>query len=395
MTGPAGGPDATLRAWAYLARVAEPPCPELIAFVRRVGPQDAAHAIWTGAEPESLTALVAARRETDCSGADLDLLANRGGRLLTFDDDEWPAVALASFRAGAANAKREANAPLALWLLGPARLDQVAERAVTMVGTRAATCYGEQVAGDLTVGVVDRDFAVVSGGAYGIDAAAHRAALAVDGVTAAVLACGIDVPYPAGHSALLHRISQRGLLVTEYPPGVRPARYRFLTRNRLAAALSRTTVVVEAGLRSGAANTAAWARMLGRGVCAVPGPVTSAASAGCHEMLRNGEAELVTRAEHVIELAGRCGELAEEPEHPATVLDHLTPLQQRVYEALPGRGAATVEQIALGAALPPEQVLGPLALLELSGLAESRDGRWRIRRERGLDRGGGDGRSAT
>lgn len=395
MMGPAGGCDATQRAWAYLTRVAEPPCPELISFVRREGPIAAAHAVWTGAEPEALTELVAARRETDCSGADLELLANRGGRLLTPDDEEWPALSFASFDIGGPNAKRQAHAPIALWLLGPARLDQVAERAVTVVGTRAATCYGEQVAGDITVGVVDRDFAVVSGAAYGIDGAAHRAALAVDGITVAVLACGIDVPYPAGHSALLHRISQRGLLVTEYPPGVRPARYRFLTRNRLAAALSRTTVVVEAGLRSGAANTAAWARLLGRGVCAVPGPVTSAASAGCHEMLRNGEAELATRAEHVIELAGRCGELADEPEHPATALDQLDAVQQRVYEALPGRGAATVEEIALGAALPPEQVLGPLALLELGGLAESRDGRWRLRRNRGLSRGAADDRSAT
>ena len=128
-------------------------------------------------------------------------------------------------------------------------------------------------------------------------------------MTVAVLAGGIDVLYPAGHSALLHRIGSTGLFLTEYPPGVRPARHRFLTRNRLVAARPGATVVVEAGLRSGAANTAAWARALGRVVAAVPGPVTSSASAGCHALLRDG-AELVTRADDVVELVGRAWELA-------------------------------------------------------------------------------------
>ena len=109
-----------------------------------------------------------------------------------------------------------------------------------------------------------------------------------DGLTVAVLAAGIDVPYPAGHAALLRRIAEDGLVVSEYPPGVRPGRLRFLTRNRLVAALSGATVVVEAGARSGAASTAAWARTLGRPVCAVPGPVTSSASVGCHALLRDG-----------------------------------------------------------------------------------------------------------
>ena len=136
-----------------------------------------------------------------------------------------------------------------------------------------------------------------------------------DGITVAVLAGGLDIPYPAGHSALLHRIGQHGLLFTEYPPGVRPARHRFLTRNRLVAAVAGAAVVVEAGLRSGAANTAAWARALGRVVAAVPGPVTSSASAGCHALLRNG-AELVTRADDVVELVGRIGELAPEEPRP-------------------------------------------------------------------------------
>ena len=237
------------------------------------------------------------------------------------------------------------------------------------------------MAADLAAGLAEQEVAVVSGGAYGIDGAAHRAALAVEGVTVAVLAGGLDIPYPAGHSGLLHRIGGNGLLVTEYPPEVRPARHRFLTRNRLVAACAGAAVVVEAGLRSGAANTAAWARVLGRVVGAVPGPVTSSASTGCHALLRAG-AEVVTRAEDIVELVGRIGELAPEEPRPATPLDGLSDAERQVYEALPGRGVATVDEIAVAAALEPARVLAPLAMLEVGGLAERHDGRWRIVRNR-------------
>jgi DNA processing protein len=264
-----------------------------------------------------------------------------------------------------------------LWALGPARLDETVQRAAAVVGTRAATRYGEHIAGDLAAGLAEQDVVVVSGGAYGVDGAAHRAALAVDGVTVAVLAGGIDIPYPAGHSGLLHRIAGSGLLITEYPPGLRPARHRFLTRNRLVAAFAGAVVVVEAGLRSGAANTAAWARALGRVVGAVPGPVTSSASTGCHALLRTG-AEVITRAEDIVELVGSIGELAPEQARPVTALDGLNDDERQVYEALPGRGSASVDQIAVAAALEPARILGPLAMLEVAGLAERHDGRWRI-----------------
>ena len=216
---------------------------------------------------------------------------------------------------------------------------------------------------------------------YGIDGAAHRAALAAEGVTVAVLAGGVDVLYPAGHSALLHRVTRRGLLLSEYPPGIRPARHRFLTRNRLVAALSSATVVVEAGIRSGAASTAAWARGLGRVVCAVPGPVTSIASAGCHALIRSG-AELVTRADEIVEIVGRAGEFAEEQPHPSAPLDGLSETELTVYEALPARGASTPDQIAIAAGLPPTSVLGPLAMLEIAGFVECQEGRWRLARAR-------------
>jgi DNA processing protein len=367
--------DPAWPAWAYLSRVAEPPCPELAALVQLVGPMEAADRVRRGLVDDELARRTAARRQTDRAATDLELLARRGGRLITPDCPEWPTTAFAAF--GGLGARPRGAPPLVLWALGPARLDEVAQRAAALVGTRAATAYGEQVAQDLAAGLVERDVAVVSGGAYGIDGAAHRAALNCDGLTVAVLAGGIDIPYPAGHSALLHRIGQHGLLFSEYPPGIRPARYRFLTRNRLVAAVAGAAVVVEAGLRSGAANTAAWARALGRVVAAVPGPVTSSASAGCHALLRDG-AELVTRADDIVELVGRIGELAFEEPRPATALDALGEAERQVYEALPGRGAATVDEIALASGLVPEQVLAPLAILEVSGLAERDSGQWRI-----------------
>jgi DNA processing protein len=371
--------DDVARAWAYLSRVAEPPCPQLAALVARVGAVEAAERVKRGAVDADVIRLTAARREINCAAADLELLARMGGRLLVADDDDWPGMSFGAFRGVDARRRPESHAPLVLWVIGQASLIDVEERGCSIVGTRAATNYGEHVAADLASGLAERDVAIVSGGAYGIDGVAHRATLAAGGVTVAVLAGGIDVPYPAGHAALLHRVGANGLVVSEYPPGVRPARYRFLTRNRLVAALTGATVVVEAGLRSGAANTAAWARALGRPVCAVPGPVTSSASAGCHVLLRNG-AELVSRAADVVELVGRAGELAPEPARPTSPLDDLADAERRVYEALPARGVRTTDQVAVATGLPAIQVLGPLASLELVGLVERQDGRWKLAR---------------
>lgn len=373
--------DEVRRAWAYLSRVAEPPCPELAAFVAQVGPVAAAHRVKSGEVESELSSRVEARRELDCAVKDLDILDKMGGRLITPDDDEWPLLRFRALGVGKDRKRSNDHPPLVLWASGPVRLDEVTERAAAIVGTRAATAYGEHVTADLAAGLVEREVTVVSGGAYGIDGAAHRAALACEGMTVAIVAGGIDNPYPAGHSALFHRIRQECLLVSEYPPGVAPGRLRFLTRNRLVAALSGATVVVEAGLRSGAANTAGWAKLLGRSVCAVPGPVTSAASAGCHALLRGG-ANLVGRAEEIVELVGRIGELASEEPHPVAPLDKLSPIEKQVYDALPSRGAHTVDEIAMLAALPPHQILGPLTTLELAGMVVSEDGCWRLRRRR-------------
>ena len=369
--------DPGKRALAYLSRVVEPPCPELTALVAQVGPVEAADRVKRRAIDDRLRGPTEARYEIDCAARDLVELERLGGRLVTAEDAEWPLLAFTAFGGVDVQQRPEAHPPLALWVLGPARLDEVADRAAAIVGTRAATAYGEHVAAELAAGLAERDAAVVSGGAYGIDGAAHRAALAADGFTVAVLAGGIDVPYPAGHAALFRRIGEQGLLVTEYPPGLRPQRHRFLTRNRLVAALSGATVVVEAGARSGAANTAAWAGALGRQVCAVPGPVTSSASVGCHVLLRAG-ATVVTRADEVVELVGRAGELAADEERPQSLFDDLAENEKRVYDALPARGARTVDEIAVASGLPPTQVLGPLSMLEIAGLVVCQGGRWKL-----------------
>jgi DNA processing protein len=364
-------------AWAYLSRVVEPPSPVLASYVASVGPREAAARIKRADVPPDVARITEARRDIDCAADDLNTLSRLGGRLITADDLDWPFLALTSFHGGEVRKRPAGHAPMVLWVIGADSLADVAERACSIVGTRVATSYGEYQAGDLATGLVDRDVAIVSGGAFGIDGVAHRAALAAEGVTVAVLAGGIDVPYPHAHAGMLRQIAERGLLVSEYPPGVRPARHRFLTRNRLVAALSGATVVVEAGLRSGAANTAAWAEALGRPVCAYPGPVTSAASAGCHVLIRNG-ALLVTRVEEVIEMVGAAGEIEPEPSRPSSPLDGLSDAELRAYDALPARGSRTVDQIAVAAGLPATDLLGPLTTLELAGLVVRRDGTWRV-----------------
>ena len=189
---------------------------------------------------------------------------------------------------------------------GPGRLDRL-DHSVAVVGSRHATTYGAEVARGIADTLVRADWAVVSGAAYGIDQAAHRGALSVDGANVAVLACGVDRAYPTAHRALLDHLAQTSLVVAEVPPGCAPTRGRFLSRNRLIAALTRGTVVVEAAVRSGALNTATWATRLNRHLMGVPGPVTNAQSQGTHQLVRSGAATLVTQGSEVLEVVGDVG----------------------------------------------------------------------------------------
>lgn len=199
-----------------------------------------------------------------------------------------------------------AGAPLGLWVRGEARIDELADLSVAVVGARSCSTYGAEIAGEIAADVASRGFTVISGAAYGIDACAHRGALVMDRPTIAVLACGADGAYPRAHTTMLERIvAQGGLVISEQLPGASPLKHRFLSRNRIIAALSRGTVVVEAALRSGSLNTMHWADLLGRTTMALPGPVTSPRSGGTHAAVRGGKAILVTSGQDVAEeLAG-------------------------------------------------------------------------------------------
>lgn len=260
-------------------------------------------------------------------------------------------------------------------------------RSVALVGARACTDYGTAVTHDLSSGLADRNFTVVSGGAYGIDAAAHRGALAAAGTTFALLAGGVDRLYPAGNAKLLRGVvDSGGAVMSEVPPGAVPSRSRFLQRNRLIAAMSNATVVVEAAWRSGSLNTATHAQSMLRPVGAVPGPVTSMASAGAHRLLREHGATCVTDAAEVAELAGEVGpDLAPQRQGRRADYDGLSHAARSVYDALPVRSLAAPESIARAAGISTAEVLAGLGELELSDLAKRQAGQWqRSRRGPGV-----------
>jgi DNA processing protein len=369
--------EQVMLARAYLSRVAEPPAPALAELVAQVGPVEAAARVLDGRVDEQVATETNVRRAVHRPSADLDAAAAAGARLVVPEHPEWPAEAFAAFDSSGPS---QLAPPLALWVRGPARLDALCGHAVAVVGARAATSYGAHVAAELGSGLADRGCTVVSGAAIGIDGAAHRGALGVEGPTVAVLACGIDRAYPASHQLLLERIAASGLVVSEYPPGGVPGRHRFLVRNRLIAGLAAGTVVVEAGLRSGAQRTASDALALGRPVMAVPGPVTSAMSVGCHRLIRDG-ALLVTRSDEVLEAVAPIGmHLAEPaPREAGRPTDGLDAAAALVHDALPARVARDTRWLALESGVPIGAVRVALVALERRGLVEHREGRWRRR----------------
>ncbi|MBW8750226.1 MAG: DNA-protecting protein DprA, partial [Propionibacteriales bacterium] len=269
--------------------------------------------------------------------------------------------------------------PVGLWVKGPGRLADLTARAVAVVGSRSATTYGASVAGDIADTLGEAGHTVVSGAAFGIDQAAHRGALAADGPTIAVLACGADRVYPEAHRQLIDYIAEVGLVVSEAAPGCAPTRIRFLARNRLIAAMSHGTVVVEAAIRSGALNTANWAAGLSRTLMGVPGPVTSAPSAGVHQLIRVRGALLVTDGHEVLEAVAPAGthtlRHAQEPTRPR---DLLTAEQRQVLDAVPVRRGARAAKIAHTAGLAQHRVEAALIGLRADGFVEHASGRWRL-----------------
>lgn len=353
--------------WARAAwsRVAEPGDRRAVALVEELGAVDALAAViedrsWA---PEVLRTRVA--------GVDLDgvvrFALRQGWRMVVPGDDEWP-IGLDALAAP----------PLGLWVVGPADLAELCAASVAVVGARAGTAYGMGVASELAAGLCEAGYAVVSGAAFGIDRAAHSGCLSVRGTTAAVLAGGLDRPYPASNASLIAQIRATGALVSEVAPGGAPTKSRFLQRNRLIATMTVGTVVVEAGLRSGSLHTAGQAAEHGRPVGAVPGAVTSRASAGCHQAIREQKATLVTDVIDVLDLVGRMGiDAAPRRSGPVRPEDELPEQDRLVLAALPVRAPSSVEAVAAHAGVGPNEARASLGRLELAGVAVRVGERWK------------------
>ncbi|MET9762094.1 DNA-processing protein DprA [Streptomyces sp. NPDC006372] len=380
-----GEPDDELLARIFLTRVLEPGDEVGGRWVREFGVGEVARRLrerglpLPGASGKRWAGLLA-RAEAARPRADLAVAQDAGMRFVCPGGVEWP---------GQLDDLGDAR-PLGLWVRGRAGLRMWALRSVAVVGARACTEYGAHMAATLATGLAEQGWVVVSGGAYGVDGAAHRGALGAGGATVAVLACGVDRPYPRGHTQLINRIAEQGLVVGELPPGDHPTPSRFILRNRVIAALTRGTVVVEAAHRSGSLVTARAAQRLGRLTMGVPGPATSGLSAGVHELLR-GEATLVTDAADVVELVGDMGQLAPDRHGPVLPRDLLEPATRQVLAALPARGAARPDEIARGAQTTQDDAIARLYELRALGYVERHDDGWKLTRQAMMSVRGGPG----
>lgn len=363
-------------AWVRLAHATEPGDGAVGALAVALGPEAVLGAIGSGTSGLRHEEGMRARLEGVSSAHARARAAAVGARILTPEDQEWP-------RALDALGVRR---PLALWVVGAADLRLLTLRAVSVVGARASSPYGEEVARSWAGSLAANGWTVVSGAAFGIDAAAHRGALRSGGMTVAVTAGGVDVPYPRAHAALVGAIADQGLVISEVPLGEQVRRQRFLSRNRLIAALGRTTVVVEAAERSGTTATARSAAQMGRPVLAVPGPVTSPVSAGCHRMLQDGLAIVAADWTDVLaaadldawgrvtsdaaRVAGAEGAL-EDPR------DRWAEREARLLDALPARGWMDLPSVMRSSGLAARDVLAGTALLAAAGWVEQGGAGWR------------------
>lgn len=373
--------NADRLARAVLSHVAEPGETAMGALLRVRSPGEVVEALITGRIPasprqapglERAAARWAARLGAAPTEQMLDQWSQDGIRLVCPGDPEWPSQldVLGDAR------------PWALWVRGKADLRFASLRSVSVVGTRAATAYGAHVCSEMAMELAEAGWSVISGGAYGIDGCAHRGALAGRGTTIAVLASGVGHPYPQGHHELFRLVCEQGALVSEWPPERSPTRAAFLVRNRVITALGRGTVVVEAATRSGALNSARHARDQSRPLMAVPGPVTSAASAGCHQIIREWGAICVTCARDVMELLAFPGDQApDRPRGPVLPRDALDPVTAAVLDAVPARVGWGPARIAVKAGVDFDTAMQSLGALAAGGFVERSTRGWRLRPE--------------
>ena len=372
--------------WAYLSRVVEGPSHHIQALLRvgksadEIAEGVRTRATWIG----GLLSQTENRFTWDRPAEDLEFAAELGYTLLTPESPQWPAEAIqCSFgrqqtgAAGKASHQPDGIAPHALWVAGNTNLAGLFAQSVGVVGTRHATKYGHMATKDLVAGLGGHNYTVVSGGALGIDTVAHTTAMDVNTPTVVVAACGPGEHYPRSNKALFERVvATGGALVTEYPPAVTPDRHRFLTRNRLVAALTLGTVLVEAPFRSGALNTLKWVNAFNRTAMAVPGPVTDAQSLGANLAIQNNEAEMVLNAGQIHEQLSAVGEYSAEEQmemqYPPSVTQQLSRNELRIYDALPpaGRTGREAEAVAADAGLSIALTVHILMDLSKRGLVE-------------------------
>jgi DNA processing protein len=359
-----------------LGRLTEPGDPRVVQLVSELGAARLHDLLRDEHETDGLPTEVATRLAGLDPAGDLHRAATVGIRYVIPGDAEWPPQLDDLMRAEVLDER--GGPPLGLWVKGPRGIDELGE-AVAVVGARSATTYGAEIAAAMAGSLARAGHPVVSGAAFGIDHAAHRGALAAGGSTVAVLACGADRAYPVAHKELLDHLGRTSCVVAEVPPGCAPTRGRFLSRNRLIAALTLGTVVVEAASRSGALNTANWATRLNRHLMCVPGPVTSAQSQGTHHLIRVGAASLVTQGEEVLELVGAVGShLVAAPRAAARPRDKLSARLQRILDAVPLAQPAPVDSIATAAGLGLIEVRSGLNRLHRLELVENASGGWRL-----------------
>ena len=371
---PASDWDEERTARACLSGSVEPASPDLVNMVKKVG----AARVWHTLRESSQDSPWSRRARNFDLGRSLGLVRRDDLRFMIPGDPDWVTGWDDLDNVGHQGL---GGVPLGVWVVGPGAPGDLLTRAVAIVGSRASTSYGERAASDLGADLAAEGWTVLSGGAYGIDAASHRGALSAGGPSVAILAGGLDEWYPRGNTGLLGQMAATTVVMSEVAPGVRPVKAGFLGRNRLLAAGSSGTVIVEAAQRSGALNTVAWAHAVNRPVMAVPGPVSSSASWGPHDLIRNNKASLVTSAADVTALLGPIVPDSPRPPSQPSLLDDLDPDEVAVREALPGRGSSDVDGLADRTGLRVPVVLGALASLEQRQLAKRRpDGTWALAR---------------
>ncbi|MBZ8178051.1 DNA-protecting protein DprA [Corynebacterium sp. 3HC-13] len=379
------------QAAAYLSRVIEGPSKALQHHLSAgIELEKIAHGVfhrepWIG---KKLLSESESRYQHSAAKEALAQAAHLGFRIICATDTEWPQEQFQQAFGFASSGRsdiirsyqHDATCPHALWVAG----DEVAEssqRAIAVVGTRALSNYGRHATEKLVSELVPHQWNIVSGGALGVDTVAHEQALASGGRTIIVMASGAGVNYPAANKQLFRRVAQGGgTLLTEYPPLLRPARHRFLTRNRLVAALSQGTVVVEAAWRSGALNTLMWAQGLGRVGMAVPGPITSINSLGCHDKIQKGEAQLVISGDDIRSLVEQVGAVDAteqwERQFAADDIQGLAPVELRVFDALSNYHRIETENIARDSGVPLRLCVYTLMALQERGLCQRKGTTW-------------------